>query len=220
LKGKLRVQLGLMARDERIRVLTVDDHPLVRDGIVFAINTQPDMVVVAEGADGQEAVELYRVHRPDVTLLDLQMPKLNGIAAIEAIRAEYPMAKVVVLTTYAGDAQASKALKAGAAGYLLKSMLRTELIETIRAVHAGKLRVQPEIAANIAEHLAVDNLTAREVEVLRKISAGSSNKIVAADLGISEDTVKGHMKNILSKLGANDRTHAVLIAIKRGFLDG
>jgi DNA-binding NarL/FixJ family response regulator len=220
LKGKLRVQLGLMARDERIRVLTVDDHPLVRDGIAFAINTQPDMVVVAEGADGQEAVELYRVHRPDVTLLDLQMPKLNGIAAIEAIRAEYPMAKVVVLTTYAGDAQASKALKAGAAGYLLKSMLRTELIETIRAVHAGKLRVQPEIAANIAEHLAVDNLTAREVEVLRKISAGSSNKIVAADLGISEDTVKGHMKNILSKLGANDRTHAVLIAIKRGFLDG
>lgn len=209
-----------MNQDRRIRVLTVDDHPLVRDGIAFAINTQPDMLVVAEGSDGHDAVALYRAHRPDVTLLDLQMPKMNGIEAIQAIRAEFPSAKIVVLTTYSGDAQASRALKAGAVGYLLKSMLRTELIDTIRAVHAGKRKVQAEIAADIAEHVATDDLTAREIEVLRNISGGSSNKIVAADLGISEDTVKGHMKNILAKLGANDRTHAVLIAIKRGFLDG
>jgi DNA-binding NarL/FixJ family response regulator len=209
-----------MSQDDRIRVLTVDDHPLVRDGITFAINTQADMVMVAEGADGQDAIALYRTHRPDVTLLDLQMPNMNGIEAIQAIRAEFPLAKIVVLTTYTGDAQASRALKAGAAGYLLKSMLRTELIDTIRAVHAGKRRIQPEIAAEIAEHVALDDLTAREIEVLRKVSEGSSNKIAAADLCISEDTVKGHMRSILAKLGANDRTHAVLIAIKRGFLDG
>ena len=209
-----------MGQDDRIRVLTVDDHPLVRDGIAFAVDTQPDMLVVAEGSDGEDAVALYRAHRPDVTLLDLQMPRMNGIDAIRAIRAEFPTAKIVVLTTYSGDAQASRALKAGAAGYLLKSMLRTELIDTIRAVHAGKRKVQAEIAADIAEHISTDDLTSREVEVLRKVSSGSSNKIVAADLGISEDTVKGHMKNILSKLGANDRTHAVLIAMKRGFLDG
>jgi DNA-binding NarL/FixJ family response regulator len=209
-----------MAQEHRIRVLTIDDHPLIRDGIVFAITTQPDMLVVGEGSDGQDAIDLYRLHRPDVVLLDLQMPRMNGIEAIEAIRAEFPTAKIVVLTTYAGDAQASKALKAGAAGYLLKSMLRTELVDTIRAVHAGKRKIQAEIAADIAEHIVADDLTAREVDILRRVSQGSSNKIVAADLGISEETVKGHMKNILSKLGANDRTHAVLIAIKRGFLDG
>jgi DNA-binding NarL/FixJ family response regulator len=209
-----------MAQEHRIRVLTIDDHPLIRDGIVFAITTQPDMLVVGEGSDGQDAIDLYRLHRPDVVLLDLQMPRMNGIEAIEAIRAEFPTAKIVVLTTYSGDAQASKALKAGAAGYLLKSMLRTELVDTIRAVHAGKRKIQAEIAADIAEHIVADDLTAREVDILRRVSQGSSNKIVAADLGISEETVKGHMKNILSKLGANDRTHAVLIAIKRGFLDG
>lgn len=209
-----------MAQDARIRVLTVDDHPLIRDGIVFAINTQPDMVVVAEGEDGQDAIDLFRAHRPDVMLLDLQMPRMNGIEVIRVIRAEFPNAKIVILTTYSGDAQASKALRAGAAGYLLKSMLRTELIDTIRAVHAGKRRVQADIAADIAEHVTLDDLTAREIEVLRKISEGSSNKIVAADLGISEDTVKGHLKNIFSKLDANDRTHAVLIAMRRGFLDG
>jgi DNA-binding NarL/FixJ family response regulator len=209
-----------MEQSDRIRVLTIDDHPLVRDGIIFAINTQSDMTVVAEGSDGQDAIDLFRIHRPDITLLDLQMPRMNGIEAIQAIRIEFPDAKIIVLTTYGGDAQASRALKAGASGYLLKSMLRTELIETIRAVHAGKRRIQAEIATEIAEHVAMDNLTAREIEVLRKVTEGSSNKIVAADLGISEDTVKGHMKNILSKLGANDRTHAVLIAMRRGFLDG
>lgn len=215
----MTLQDGVMG-DGRIRVLSIDDHPLVRDGIAFAINTQPDMVVVAEGEDGQDAVDLYRVHRPDVVLLDLQMPTMNGTEAIQIIRAEFPAAKIVVLTTYGGDAQASKALKAGAVGYLLKSMLRKDLISTIREVHAGRRKIQPEIAAEIAGHVSSDSLTSREVEVLRKIAEGSSNKIVAADLGISEDTVKGHMKNILAKLQANDRTHAVLIAMRRGFLDG
>lgn len=209
-----------MPQDSRIKVLTIDDHPLVRDGIAFAISMQPDMLLVGEGADGEQAIELFRKHRPDILLLDLQMPKMGGIAAVEAIRAEFPNAKILILTTYAGDAQASRALRAGASGYLLKSMLRSELIDTIREVHAGKRRVQAEIAADIADHVASDALTAREIGVLRKIAEGSSNKIVAADLGISEETVKGHMKNILSKLHANDRTHAVLIAMKRGFLDG
>jgi DNA-binding NarL/FixJ family response regulator len=186
----------------RIKVLTIDDHRLVCDGIAFAISMQPYMLVVAQGTNGEEAIQLCREHRPDVTFMDLQMPKMNGIEAIELIQAEHPAAKIIVLTTYSGDAQASRALRLGASGYLLNSMLRTELISTIRDVHAGKRRVQAEVAAGLADHVASDSLTPRE------------------NLDISEDAVKGHMKNILSKLHANDRTHAVIIALKRGFLDG
>ncbi len=203
-----------------IRVLCVDDHPLMRDGIAFALQSQSDMELVGEAVDGTEAVRLFRELRPDVTLMDLQMPGMNGIATIEAIRSEFPKARVIVLTTYSGDVQAARALKAGASGYLLKSMLRNQLIGTIRNVHAGRSSIPPEIAAELAEHMNADALSPREIEVLRNVAAGHSNKIVADDLAISEDTVKGHMKNILSKLGANDRTHAVILAIKRGFLDG
>jgi len=204
---------------QRIRVLCVDDHPLMRDGIAFALQSQNDMELVGQAVSGEDAVALFRELRPDVTLMDLQMPGMNGITAIEHIRAEYPKAKIVVLTTYSGDVQASRALKAGVMGYLLKDMLRTELVGTIRAVHGGARRIPPEIAAELADHFSADALSQREIEVLRNVAKGNSNKIVADDLKISEDTVKGHMKNILSKLGANDRTHAVLIAMKRGFLD-
>jgi DNA-binding NarL/FixJ family response regulator len=192
----------------------------MRDGIAFALQSQSDMELVGEAVDGTEAVRLFRELRPDVTLMDLQMPGMNGIATIEAIRSEFPKARVIVLTTYSGDVQAARALKAGASGYLLKSMLRNQLIGTIRNVHAGRSSIPPEIAAELAEHMNADALSPREIEVLRNVAAGHSNKIVADDLAISEDTVKGHMKNILSKLGANDRTHAVILAIKRGFLDG
>jgi len=206
-------------KPQRIRVLTVDDHPLLRSGIVGVINAQADMTVVAEAADGEEAISLHRQHRPDVTLMDLRLPKTNGIDAISAIRDEFPSARIIVLTTYGGDIQAMRAFRAGAVGYLLKSMLRTDLIETIRSIHAGHRRIPPEIATEMAEHAADDKLTDREVEVLRYVAAGNSNKIIAAQLNLSEHTVKGHLKNILSKLGANDRTHAVMIAIKRGFID-
>ena len=202
-----------------IRVLTVDDHPLLREGIRGAINAHADMKVVAEACDGEEALTSFQIHRPDVTLMDLRLPKLNGIETIARIRKDFPSARIVVLTTYAGDVQALQALRSGASGYLLKSMLRTELIDTIRRVHAGQRRVPPEIAAGIAEHAADDLLSLREVEVLRHASAGKSNKIIASDLGLSEHTVKGHIKNILAKLGASDRTHAVMIALKRGFLE-
>lgn len=203
----------------QIRVLCVDDHPLVRDGIAFALQKQTGMELVGEATNGIEAIELFRRLRPDVTLMDLQMPKMNGIDATIKIRKEFPRARIVVLTTYSGDIQASRALRAGAVGYLLKAMLRTELIETIRTVHAGRRRVPPEIASEIAEHISADELSWREIEVLRKVAAGCSNKIVADHLQISEDTVKGHMKSILAKLQANDRTHAVTIAMKRGFLE-
>jgi DNA-binding NarL/FixJ family response regulator len=202
-----------------IRVLTVDDHPLLRGGISGAINAQPDMSVVAEASDGEEALVAFRTHRPDVTLMDLRMPKINGIDAISAIRKEFPWARIVVLTTYGGDIQALRAFKAGAVGYLLKSMLRTELIDTIRLAHAGMRRIPPEIAIELAEHAGDDVPTTREIEVLRDVARGNSNKIIAARLDISEHTVKGHLKNILSKLDASDRTHAVMIALKRGFLD-
>ena len=202
-----------------IRILTVDDHPLLREGIAAVIEGQPDMTLVAEATNGREAIESFRNHRPDVVLMDLRMPDMNGIEAIRAIRAEFPAARIVVLTTYAGDVQALGALKAGASGYLLKSMLRKDLLDTIRTVHAGKRRIPPEIATQIAEHAADDALTEREIDVLRRVGSGNSNKQIAAQLAISEGTVKAHMKNILPKLGARDRTHAVMIAVKRGIMD-
>jgi DNA-binding NarL/FixJ family response regulator len=177
------------------------------------------MELVAEASTGKEAVELYAAHRPDVTLMDLRLPDISGLDAITEIRNRYPTARVVVLTTYKGDVQALKAIKAGAYGYLLKSMLRMYMLDTIRAVHSGQKRIPPEIATEMAEHAAQDALTQREIEVLKKVSAGNANKIIADRLSISEDTVKAHMKNILSKLGANDRTHAVTIAMRRGFFD-
>lgn len=208
------------ARDsERIRILTVDDHQLLREGIAAVLAGQEDMLLVGQASNGREAVESFRRLRPDVTLMDLRMPDMSGIEAIAVIRGEFPNARIIVLTTYSGDAQAAAALKAGAAGYLLKNLVRKELIETIRAVNSGKRRVPPEIATGIAEHVADDALTAREIEVLRRVAAGKPNKLIAAELDISEGTVKTHMKSILPKLDASDRTHAVMIALKRGILD-
>jgi DNA-binding NarL/FixJ family response regulator len=207
------------AETSAIRILTVDDHPLLRDGIAAVLESQPDMTLVGQACNGREAIECFRRLRPDVTLMDLRMPDISGIEAITAIRAEFPEARIIVLTTYAGDAQAAAALKAGAAGYLLKNQVRKELLETIRVVHAGKRRILPEIASEIAEHFADDVLTQREVEVLKRVAAGKPNKLIAAELDISEGTVKTHMKSILPKLDASDRTHAVMIALKRGILD-
>jgi DNA-binding NarL/FixJ family response regulator len=208
------------ARDSaRIRILAVDDHQLLLEGIAAVLEGQEDMTLVGQASSGHEAIESFRRLRPDVTLMDLRMPDMNGIDAIVAIRAEFPNARIVVLTTYAGDAHAAAALKAGAAGYMLKSLVRKELIDTIRAVHAGKRRVPPEIATEIAEHVADDALTEREVEVLSRVAAGKSNKLIAAELDLSEETVKTHMKSILPKLNAADRTQAVMIALKRGILD-
>jgi DNA-binding NarL/FixJ family response regulator len=202
-----------------IRILAVDDHLLLREGIAAVLDGQEDITLVGQAANGQEAIESFRRLRPDVTLMDLRMPDMNGMEALLAIRAEFPAARIIILTTYAGDAQAAAALKAGASGYLLKSLVRKELIETIRAVHAGKRRVPAEIATEIAEHVADDTLTEREIEVLRRVAAGSSNKVIAAELEISEGTVKTHMKSIIPKLNASDRTHAVMIALKRGIFD-
>ncbi len=208
-----------MNAQSRIRILTVDDHPLLREGIAAVLANETDMVVVAEASNGREAIEQFRTHRPDVTLMDLQMPVMNGTDAILAIRKDFPHARFIVLTTYKGDAQAVRAFKAGASGYLLKSMVRKELVETIRSVHGGKKRIPPEIAVEMAEHHTDDALTEREVEVLREVAAGNANKVVAFHLSVSEETVKAHMKSILSKLGANDRTHAVTIALKRGIIE-
>jgi DNA-binding NarL/FixJ family response regulator len=206
-------------QSESIRILSVDDHQLLREGIAAVLESQEDMTLVAQASNGREAVESFRRLRPDVTLMDLRMPDMSGIEAIRAIRAEFPDARIIVLTTYAGDAQAAAALKAGAVGYLLKNLVRKELLETIRIVHSGKRRVPPEIATEIAEHVADDALTEREIDVLRRVAAGKSNKLIAAELDISEGTVKTHMKSILPKLDASDRTHAVMIALKRGILD-
>ncbi len=203
----------------RIGILTVDDHPLLREGVASMINAEPDMRIVAEADSGAEAIKQFRSYRPDVTLMDLQMPGMNGVDAIKAIRGEFEDARIIVLTTYTGDVQVLQALKAGAAGYLLKSALRTELLNAIRAVHIGQRHVSASIATEIAQHVGEVALSERELEVLRKVAAGNSNKQVAAQLGISEDTAKAHMKNILSKLNANDRTHAVTIAVKRGIID-
>jgi DNA-binding NarL/FixJ family response regulator len=202
-----------------IRVMVVDDHPLLREGIAAVLGGEADLLLVAEAANGRDAIERFREHRPDVTLMDLQMPEMDGVAAMLAIREECSDARILVLTTYGGDAQALRALKAGASGYLLKSAIRKELIEAIRIVHAGQRRIPQQVASEIAAHVTDDALSARELEVLKQVAAGSSNRRVAAALAISEDTVKAHMKNIMSKLGANDRTHAVTIALKRGMIE-
>jgi DNA-binding NarL/FixJ family response regulator len=201
-----------------IRVLCVDDHPLLRDGIAALVNAEPDMKLVAEASNGKEAVEKFRLHHPDVTLMDIQMPDVSGIEAIAHIRSEYPGAYIIVLTTYTGDVQVVRALRAGARAYILKGHVHRELLETIRIVHAGKKRIPPEIAAELAEHAADDELTTREIEVLRLIAAGNSNKQIADQLAIGEATVKSHVTNILSKLGASDRAHAVTIGLKRGII--
>jgi DNA-binding NarL/FixJ family response regulator len=206
------------ASDKRIRILTVDDHPLLREGIAALVEGQPDMELVGEAANGLEAIECYRECRPDITLMDLQMPQMGGIDAMIAIRDRWPDAKVIVLTTYMGDVLAHRALQAGARAYVLKVLVRKELLDTIRAVHSGSKRVHPEVAADIASHLGSDVLSHREIDVLIAIAAGKSNKTVARTLGIGEETVKMHVKAILAKLGANDRTHAVTLALKRGII--
>ena len=204
---------------KKIRVVCVDDHPLMREGIAAVVNAMPDMELVGEAADGVEAVERFLALRPDVVLMDLQMPRMTGVEAITAIRREDPRARIVVLTTYKGDAQARAALQAGASGYLLKSMVMAELAEAIRTVHAGRKRIPPEVAVQLAEHASDDALSLREIEVLRLVARGSPNKLVAVRLSITEETVKVHMKHIMDKLGANDRTHAVTIAIERGIIE-
>jgi len=202
-----------------IRILTVDDHPLLRSGIETLVNAEADMKLVAEASNGQRAIEMYRLHRPDVTLMDLQMPEVNGAEAIAEIQSEFRDARIIVLTTYRGDAQILRALKAGARAYLLKSQLHRELLETIRAVHTGHKRIPPDIAAELAEHATDDALSSREIDVLRLIAAGNSNKLIADQLSIGEATVKSHVANILSKLSANDRAHAVTIGLKRGMIE-
>ena len=216
-QGRERNDVAVLS--QCIKVLIVDDHPIIREGLASVIGNEADLAVVAEAGTGSEAVALFRQHRPDVTLMDLQMPDMDGIAATPAIRSEFPAAKVVMLTTYRGDAQAFRALKAGASGYLLKSMFRTNLLEAIRAVHAGIRYIPREVAAELAAHVTDDALSTREIEVLRRIAAGGSNKVIAAQLFLSEDTIKSHVRNIMSKLAANDRTHAVTIALKRGVID-
>jgi DNA-binding NarL/FixJ family response regulator len=202
-----------------IRVLSVDDHALLREGIAALVNAESDMKLIAEASNGKEAIEKFRLHRPNVTLMDLQMPALNGIDAIIGIRSEFPNARIIVLTTYAGDVQVLRALKAGAQGYILKGHVRLELLDAIRAVHAGQKRIPPEVAAELAEHVMEDDLSSREIDVLRLIAAGNANKEIAAQLSIAEETVKSHITRILVKLGANDRTHAVTIGLKRGIIE-
>src|SRR6202453_834390 len=202
-----------------IGVLSVDDHALLREGIAALVNAESDMQLVAEAFNGADAIEKFRTKRPDVTLMDLQMPALNGIDAIIGIRSEFPNARIIVLTTYAGDVQVLRALKAGAQGYILKGHVRRELLDAIRAVHAGQKRIPPEVAAELAEHATEDQLTSREIAVLRLIATGNANKAIAGQLSITEDTVKSHVTNILAKLGANDRTHAVTIGLKRGIIE-
>jgi len=205
-----------MVITRQIKILTVDDHPILREGIASIIQGEKDMVVVGEAANGREAIEVFRNKRPDVTLMDLQMPDVNGISAIAAIRQEHPQARIIVLTTYEGDVLARRALKAGATGYILKDMIRTELLEAIRVVHAGRKFIPPKIAAELVEHYAEDDLSEREIEVLREVARGTSNKIIASHLSITEATVKAHIKNILLKLGASDRAQAVALARDAG----
>jgi DNA-binding NarL/FixJ family response regulator len=207
-----------MSDSANIRILAVDDHPLFRSGVAALLASQADMQLVAEGGNGREAVQQFRRHRPDVTLMDLQMPEMNGLEATIAIRAEFPDARVIVLTTYVGDVQVLRALQAGARAYLLKTLVDTELLATIRSVHAGRKALSPEASHELAEHATDEALTAAEVEVLRLIAAGNANKQIADRLAVTEDTIKGRVKHILSKLGASDRTHAAIIGLKRGII--
>jgi DNA-binding NarL/FixJ family response regulator len=209
----------MMNTPEPIRVLTVDDHPLLREGIASLVNSQSDMTIVDEAASGRQAIEQFRQHRPDVTLMDLRMAEMDGIETMTRILSEFPQARIIVLTTYDGDVQILRALKAGAQGYLLKGSLRRELLDAIRAVHSGRKRMSPEAANQVANFAADSSLTVREIQVLELIAQGNANKIVASQLVITEDTVKAHVRSILSKLAANDRTHAVTIALKRGILN-
>ena len=206
-------------KSKPIQLLVVDDHPLLREGIAAMIINQTDIELVAEASNGREAIEKFRSHRPDVTLMDLQMPDMSGIDAIISIRHEFPEARIIVLTTYAGDVLAQRALKAGAQAYMLKSDVRKDLPDTIRSVHAGKKRIDSEVAAQLADHVADDALTPREIEVLALIALGNSNKLIADKLSIADETVKGHVSSVLSKLGAHDRTHAVTLAVKRGIIE-
>jgi DNA-binding NarL/FixJ family response regulator len=207
-----------MSDSRAIRILTVDDHPLFRSGVAALLASQPDMQLVAEGASGGEAIQQFRTHRPDVTLMDLQMPEMSGLEATIAIRAEFPDARIIVLTTYAGDVQVLRALKAGARAYLLKTLADKELLETIRGVHRGKKALSAEASYQLAEHATDESLTPAEVEVLQLIADGNANKQIADRLAVTEDTIKGRVKNILSKLAANDRTHAAIIGIRRGII--
>ena len=204
--------------DPAIRILCVDDHPLMREGITAVIQNEPDMLVVGEASNGQEALQEFRKHRPDITLMDLRLPDMSGIDALIAIRAEYVAARVIMLTTFEGDAEIQRALQAGAKGYMLKSMPRKRLIEMIRKVHTGAKSIPPEIAAHLAEHLGDELLTRREVDVLQKMAGGNRNRDIAEQLFISEETVKGHVKHIMEKLSASDRTEAVAIAVRRGII--
>jgi DNA-binding NarL/FixJ family response regulator len=202
-----------------VRILAVDDHPLLREGIAALIRNEPDMELVAEAANGREAIDQFRKVQPDVTLMDVQMPDMSGIEALIAIREEAPKAKIIVLTTYGGDALAMRAMKAGAQAYVLKGLVRKDLLETIRAVNRGQKRIHPDVAVELAQHSGESTLTAREIEVLSLVAAGNSNKRIAASLNITEDTAKGHLKSILAKLGASDRTRAVTLALKRGIIE-
>jgi len=204
---------------QKIRILAVDDHPVLREGLAAMFESQEDMELVAEAGTGQQALALFEKYLPDITLIDLKLPDIHGIDLIQSLRAQHPDARFIVLTTYLGDVQARRALKAGAAGFLLKASLRRDLLDAVRTVHAGHRLVQPEVATELAVHTSDDSLTAREVEVLQLVAGGCSNKAIADRLQISEDTVKGHVRNVMYKLKANDRTHAVTIALQRGFFE-
>jgi len=208
-----------MNSETAIRIMTVDDHPLIRQGIAGLIAVQPGLTLVAEAANGREGLAQFRVHRPDITLMDLQMPEMSGLDALSAILGEFPEARIIVLTTYSGDVQALRAMRAGARGYLLKDSLHRELLHTIQAVHAGRKMLAPEISFQLAEHLADEPLTPAEVRVLRLIAEGNANKEIARQLSLSEETVKGQVRNILSKLGTKDRTQAAMVGLKRGIIE-